>query len=54
MKFAIPAGLKSMKKNDVKLLAVLLGGALAAFVGMSLYSRFSTKEPQAVILLDGK
>ena len=43
-----------MKKNDVKLLAVLLGGALAAFVGMSLYSRFSTKAPQAVILLDGK
>lgn len=54
VKSAIPAGLKSMKKNDVKLLAVLLGLALAAFVGISLYSRFTTKEPQAVVHIDGK
>jgi len=47
VKSVIPAGLKSMKKNDLKLLAVLLGLALAAFVR-------TTKEPQAVVLLDGK
>lgn len=51
---AIPAGLRSMKKNDVILLASLLALALAAFAGISLYSRFTTKEPQAVVLLDGE
>ena len=54
VKSAIPVGLKSMKKNDVKLLAALLGLALVAFLGISLYSQLTTKEPQAVVRLDGK
>lgn len=43
-----------MKKNDFILMAVLIVIALAAFGGVSLYSHISTKEPEAVVYLDGK
>ncbi len=43
-----------MKKNDIILLAVLLIAAAAAFAGISVYSHISTKEPQAVVYLDGE
>lgn len=43
-----------MKKNDVILLAVLIVAALAGFGGVSLYSKLSTWEPQAVVYLDGE
>lgn len=43
-----------MKKNDFILMAALIVIAFAAFGGVSLYSRISTKEPEAVVYLDGK
>lgn len=43
-----------MKKNDVILLAALIVAALAGFGGVSLYSKLSTREPQAVAYLDGE
>lgn len=43
-----------MKKNDVMLLAALVVIALAAFGGVSLYSALSTKEPEAVVYLNGE
>lgn len=43
-----------MKKNDFILLAVLVVIALAAFCGVSLYSALSTKEPEAVVYLNGE
>lgn len=43
-----------MKKNDLILMAALIVIAAAAFLGVSLYSRISTKEPEAVVYLDGK
>lgn len=43
-----------MKKNDVLLLAALIVAALAGFGGVSLYSKLSTREPQAVVYLDGE
>ena len=52
--FAVPVDLNSMKKNDVILTVVILALALAAFGGISWYSANSTKEPEAVIYLDGK
>lgn len=42
-----------MKKNDVILVIALLAFALAAFGGVSLYSRLSTNKPEAVVYLDG-
>lgn len=48
------ADLKSMKKNDVILLAALVVAAFAAFAGISWYSHISTREPQAVVFLDGE
>lgn len=42
-----------MKKNDVILVISLLAIALAAFGGVSLYSRLSTSKPEAVVYLDG-
>lgn len=53
-KFAIPADLKPMKKNDVILIAVLLAFALAAFGGVSIRSALTTNEPEAVVYLDGE
>lgn len=43
-----------MKKNDLILMAALIVIAAAAFLGVSLYSRISTKAPEAVVYLDGK
>lgn len=43
-----------MKKNDFILMAALIVIAAATFLGVSLYSRISTKEPEAVVYLDGK
>ncbi len=43
-----------MKKNDIILLASLIVAALAAFGGITLYSHISTREPQAVVFLDGE
>lgn len=43
-----------MKKNDVILAAALIGIALAAFGGAALYSQLTTKEPEAVVRLDGE
>lgn len=43
-----------MKKNDFILMAALIVIAFAAFGGISLYSHISTKEPEAVVYLDGK
>lgn len=43
-----------MKKNDIILLAALLLFSLAGFGGVSLYSRLTTKEPEAVVYLDGE
>lgn len=43
-----------MKKNDFILIAVLLMAALAAFAGVSLYSKFSTSEPEAVVYQQGE
>lgn len=42
-----------MKKNDVILVIALLAFALAAFGGVSLYSRLSMNKPEAVVYLDG-
>lgn len=46
--------LKSMKKNDLILAAALIAAAFVMFGGVSLYSRFTTREPEAVVYLDGK
>ena len=54
VKSVVPAGLKSMKKSDVWLIGVLAALALASFGGLSLYSKLSTKEPEAVVYLEGK
>lgn len=43
-----------MKKNDVILITVLAVLALAAFGSVSLYSRLTTKEPEAVVYLNGE
>lgn len=53
-KSANPAGLKQMKKNDMILAAALVALACVAFGGMAFYSRLTTKEPEAVVSLDGK
>lgn len=53
-KSAGPAGLKQMKKNDMILAAALIVLAGAAFGGIALYSRLATKEPEAVVSLDGE
>ncbi len=54
VKSVVPAGLKSMKKSDVWLIGVLAALALASFGGLSLYSKLGTKEPEAVVYLEGK
>lgn len=43
-----------MKKNDIILIGVLLTVALAAVAGISLYLSRSTKQPEAVVYLDGE
>lgn len=43
-----------MKKNDIILIAVIVVLALAAFGGISLYSANSTREAEAVVILDGE
>lgn len=43
-----------MKKNDIILIAALLLIAFAVFVGVSIYSKLTTKEPEAVVYLDGE
>ena len=51
---AAPAVLSGMKKNDIILIGVLLTVALAAVAGISLYLSRSTKQPEAVVYLDGE
>lgn len=51
---AVPAGLRSMKRNDIILIAALAVIALAAFGGVTLYAKFSTREPEAVVLEHGE
>ena len=53
VKSALPADGRPMKKNDFILIAALLMAALAAFAGVSLYSKFSTSEPEAVVYQQG-
>ena len=43
-----------MKKNDVILIVVLLMTAFAAFVSISLYSKLSTREAEAVVYVKGE
>lgn len=43
-----------MKKNDVVLIVVLLMVALVTFAGVSLYSKLSTTEAEAVVYLNGE
>lgn len=51
---AVLAGLRQMKKNDLILVGGILLLALAAYVGISWYSAVSTKEAEAVAVVDGK
>ncbi len=53
-KSAVPADLNVMKKNDLRLIAALVILAAAAFGGVMLYARLSTKEPEAVVYLEGE
>ena len=53
-KSAVPADLNIMKKNDVILVVARALLSLAVFGGIKLYSGFSTREPEAVIYLDGE
>lgn len=43
-----------MKKNDMILIAALIVCAFAAYGGVSLYSALTTKEPEAVVYLNGE
>ena len=50
----IPADLKFMKKSDIILIGLLLLLSLASFGAVTLYSKLSTREPEAVVFLKGK
>lgn len=43
-----------MKKNDILLVMVLLIAALTAFAAISLYSKFNTREAEAVVYVKGE
>lgn len=43
----IPADLKFMKKSDIILIGLLLLLSLASFGAVTLYSKLSTREPEA-------
>ncbi len=50
----IPADLKFMKKSDIILIGLLLLLSLVSFGAVTLYSKLSTREPEAVVFLKGK
>lgn len=50
----IPADLKWMKKNDIILTGVLLVCAFVVYGVVTLYSANSTKDAEAVVLIDGE
>ena len=43
-----------MKKNDFLLIGVVLGLALAAYLGMSIFQGLNTHDAEAVVLIDGE
>lgn len=51
---AVPADLNTMKRNDRILIVVLIILGLIGVGGVALYSKLSTKEPEAVVYLEGK
>lgn len=44
---------KLCRKNDILLVAILLAAALAAWLGLRMYQENGTKEPVAVVTIDG-
>ena len=50
----IPADLRFMKKSDIILIGLLLLLSLMAFGTVTLYSKLSTREPEAVVFLKGE
>jgi len=42
------------KKNDIILIGAILLLALAAYMGVSLFQSANTRNPEAVVLIDGK